>query len=200
MQWRNPCLDFRLAVLECISVGKTSLVKRYCEGAFPDEVCPTVGCGYTTRTFSYHEAEVTLNFWDTAGQERFKAVVPVVVRGAQALVLVDDRTNLQSFAGLDEYLRLFREKAGCNRAMPVPILLLGNKSDSGGVQVPNEKVKAWAEDNGVAFSHYVSAKTGQGMEAALGDIVEALVRMAAMVKATQLPPPISNASPERSCC
>jgi GTPase SAR1 family protein len=110
MEWSQPSLNFKLVVLGCLSVGKTSLVTRYCQGWFSDGILSTTGAAFFSRTNQYHNTEVTLSFWDTAGQERFKSVIPSLINGSEGLVLVYDRTNFQSFEGLTDYLNFFRQK------------------------------------------------------------------------------------------
>jgi small GTP-binding protein len=198
MQWRKPSLNFKLVVLGCLSVGKTSLVTRYCQGRFSDGVLPTTGAAFFSRTNHFHDTEVTLSFWDTAGQERFKSVIPSVINGSEGLVLVYDRTSFQSFEGLADYLRLFREKVDCGNGIRIPVLLLGNKSDSNNICVSDETVRDWMENNEIGLSHYVSAKTGQGIERAFNEITEAMMRAVAMVRVPRLPILIEQT--QSGCC
>lgn len=44
-----------------------------------------------------------LQLWDTAGQERFRSVVESYYRDADAIILVYDGLNLQSFQMIEEY-------------------------------------------------------------------------------------------------
>lgn len=70
--------QFRIALLGDAAVGKTSLLRRYVEGAHvtpePEpEPAPTVGVEFYSRALRLRAGPlVKLQLWDTAGQERFR--------------------------------------------------------------------------------------------------------------------------------
>lgn len=65
--------QFRIIMLGDSTVGKTSLLKRYTEGAFLDSINQTVGVDFYVRFLDVEPGvRVKLQFWDTAGQERFR--------------------------------------------------------------------------------------------------------------------------------
>lgn len=75
--------QFRIALLGDAAVGKTSLLRRYVEGATgtpepePElESAPTVGVEFYSRALQLPAGpRVKLQLWDTAGQERFRCGV-----------------------------------------------------------------------------------------------------------------------------
>lgn len=71
--------QFRIALLGDAAVGKTSLLRRYVEGATgtPElESAPTVGVEFYSRALQLPAGPlVKLQLWDTAGQERFRCGV-----------------------------------------------------------------------------------------------------------------------------
>jgi GTPase SAR1 family protein len=61
-------LEAKIVVLGSQGVGKTSLVMRYCKGAFnPSQTTSTVGASFTTKrvTDSDTDSVVRLQIWDT---------------------------------------------------------------------------------------------------------------------------------------
>lgn len=77
----NGCrYQFRVVVLGDATVGKTSLLRRFVEGAAgtlepePElEAAPTVGVEFYGRALQLPAGPwVKLQLWDTAGQERFR--------------------------------------------------------------------------------------------------------------------------------
>ena len=50
-------------------VGKTSLLFRFTDGGFKDDLDPTYGAGFKTKNAPYDEEghTVKLHLWDTAG-------------------------------------------------------------------------------------------------------------------------------------
>ena len=68
--------------------------------------------------------ELKLKLWDTAGQERFKSVSLKNLKYSQAVVVVFDLTNKDSFEQVTFWLKEIREYSP-----ELPIGLFGNKSD-----------------------------------------------------------------------
>ena len=61
-------LEAKIVILGSQGVGKTSLVMRYCKGAFkPDQVTSTVGASFMTKRVVDNDTDtvVRLQIWDT---------------------------------------------------------------------------------------------------------------------------------------
>ena len=138
------------------AVGKTSLVRRYCEGKFEHTRVTTIGVDFQTQTVELPERTVKLSIWDMAGQDRFAVVRSGFYRGSRAAALVYDVTDPQTLADLarwrEEILTAVREQ---------PFLVVGNKVDLERV-VPEEEGKAFAESIGALYLE-TSALTGSGV-------------------------------------
>jgi small GTP-binding protein len=111
------------------AVGKTSIVRRYCEGKFQSARVATIGVDfYTQRVRIPHgldqETVVKLSIWDLAGQERFGIVRTGFYRGSRAAALVYDVTSLTSLGNLKRWRdELLEAVTG------VPFVIVGNKVD-----------------------------------------------------------------------
>lgn len=85
MQAGSCRYQFRVALLGDSAVGKTSLLRRYVQGApgtlepepEPEpEPAPTVGVEFYSRALQLRAGQwVKLQLWDTAGLERFRCGV-----------------------------------------------------------------------------------------------------------------------------
>ena len=123
------------------NVGKTSLIRRYCEGKF--EHSPA--------------GPVKLSIWDMAGQKRFKDVRAGFYRGSRATVLVYDLTIAESLINLYHwYLEI-------KRILPDQrFIMVGNKSDL------SEETYEWAGKRLAktiqAAYLRTSALTGEGVD------------------------------------
>lgn len=115
--------------------------------------------------------KLRLHIWDTAGQESFQSVARGYYRDAAAAILVYDISNRQSFEQLPKWLAAVREHAG-NRELT--ITLVGNKSDQPR-STSREEAEAFARYNNLMF-HEVSAKTGDGVNAAFMATAGAILR------------------------
>jgi GTPase SAR1 family protein len=64
----SSSLEAKIVVLGAQNVGKTSLVMRYCKGAFnPSQVTSTVGASFLTKRVVDNDSDtvVRLQIWDT---------------------------------------------------------------------------------------------------------------------------------------
>ena len=173
---RYSSIDLKVVVLGVASVGKTSIINRYCNDSFREDSLSTIGAGFFTHSIKINDTEVTLMLWDTAGEERFRSVAPSLLRGSNGLVLVYDVTNVQSFNELEIYLEMFLDVVNVNAMSVMPVLLLGNKTDLGNFAVPEQNVEEWKKKYKIQHSALVSAKTGENINEAFTKLVNDLIK------------------------
>src|SRR5215813_9520040 len=115
------------------NVGKTSLVRRYCEGKFDESRVTTLGVDFQTKLVTLQNMVIKLSIWDVAGQDRFISFRDTFYRGAHAVALVFDVTSPPSFFNLRHWYDEIQS------AVPlVPMVVIGNKSDLFTVIPPDE--------------------------------------------------------------
>ena len=78
-------------------VGKTAMMRWFCEKTFNSIYRATIGADFGTRIIETNNTTVTAQLWDTAGNERFRPLVKAFYRGADGFVIVYDVTNRESF-------------------------------------------------------------------------------------------------------
>ncbi|KAK3294913.1 putative ras-like GTP-binding protein [Chaetomium fimeti] len=147
----SSSLEAKIVVLGSQGVGKTSLVMRYCKGAFaPSQVTSTVGASFLTKRVVDTDTDtvVRLQIWDTAGQERFRSISRLYYRGANACILCYSITDAASFAEMGVWLTELR------RNLPPDIVLhvVGTKADlvardPARREVPFERCIAYVAEN-----------------------------------------------------
>ncbi|XP_060885717.1 EF-hand calcium-binding domain-containing protein 4B isoform X2 [Labrus mixtus] len=154
---------FKVVLVGNSSVGKTSLLRSFCEGRFQSTTTATVGIDYSVKTLTLDNMQVAIQLWDTAGQERFRSITKQFFRKADGVVLMYDITVEDSFWAVQPWLNNVQEAAGEG----VPILLLGNKMDMDGQrQVSFRVAEQLAYENRVIFFE-VSAYTGKNVTESL---------------------------------
>jgi small GTP-binding protein len=140
------------------AVGKTSLIRRYCEGKFDVARVQTIGVDFQTQTVDLPQGAVKLSIWDMAGQDRFAVMRGGFYRGSRASALVFDVTMEESLKSLlrwkDEILEAVQEQ---------PFLVVGNKVDLERT-VPQGWGKKLADSIGASYVE-TSALTGEGVPA-----------------------------------
>ncbi|TET53015.1 MAG: GTP-binding protein [Anaerolineales bacterium] len=149
------------------AVGKTSLIRRFCEGKFQASRVATIGVDFYTHGVKLKSGPVKLSIWDMAGQARFAVVREGFYRGSRAAALVYDVTDPVSLTDLKRW----REEV--LRSAPLQgLAVVGNKVDLGRA-VSAEDGKAYADSIGALYLE-TSALSGQGVAA----LFEALAELA----------------------
>lgn len=138
------------------TVGKTSLVRRFCEGKFEVTRVATIGVDFQTKLVELPDRTVKLSIWDMAGQDRFQVIRPGFYRGSRAAALVYDVTAPDSFANLARW------QQEINEVVPEqPFVVVGNKIDLERT-LPQEQAAAFAQSIGAAYLE-TSALSGEGV-------------------------------------
>lgn len=148
------------------NVGKTSLIRRYCENKFETTRVATIGVDFQTQTVELPERTVKLSIWDMAGQERFEVIRSGFYRGSRAAALVYDVTEPESFSHLERWRQ---EILGAVEQQP--FVVVGNKIDLQRTQGA-EEVQAFAQSIGAPHLE-TSALDGRGVP----DLFEALAKL-----------------------
>lgn len=155
---KNNLPIYKIVVVGDGGVGKTSLVRRYCENKFEESRVQTIGVDFQSRDVTINdEITVRLSIWDVAGQDRFSSFRDQFYSGALAVALVYDATDPSSFFNLYHWKREVQ-----NNVPGVPMGIIGNKSDLRMI-VPIEEAKGWATQEGLPFIS-ASARTGENIE------------------------------------
>uniref|UniRef100_A0A8D3C8B4 Calcium release activated channel regulator 2Ab n=1 Tax=Scophthalmus maximus TaxID=52904 RepID=A0A8D3C8B4_SCOMX len=119
---------FKVVLVGNSSVGKTSLLRSFCEGRFHAATTATVGVDYSVKTLTLDNMQIAMQLWDTAGQERYRSITKQFFRKADGVVVMYDVTVEESFKAVQPWLVNVQEAAGEG----IPVLLLGNKMDMDG--------------------------------------------------------------------
>ncbi|XP_053478788.1 EF-hand calcium-binding domain-containing protein 4B [Ictalurus furcatus] len=121
----GPDRLFKIVLVGNSSVGKTSLLRRFCDDCFHPGTSATVGIDYSVKTLIVDNSRVALQMWDTAGQERYRSITKQFFRKADGVVVMYDITCEQTFTAVRSWLASVQEGAGDD----IPVMLLGNKTD-----------------------------------------------------------------------
>ncbi|XP_041650693.1 EF-hand calcium-binding domain-containing protein 4B isoform X2 [Cheilinus undulatus] len=162
---------FKIVLVGNSSVGKTSLLRRFCDDSFHPGTSATVGIDYSVKTITVDSSQVALQMWDTAGQERYRSITKQFFRKADGVVVMYDITVEQSFTAVRQWLTSVKESAGED----IPIMLLANKTDKETErQVQRAMGERLAKDSQMSFFE-CSACSGH-------NVVESMVLLARILK------------------
>ena len=156
-------------------VGKTSYIKRLKSIHYDiSMVQPTIGVMLETYHILNDRYKVAINVHDPAGQERFRSLARNYYKQANAVIIMFDLTELESWEGVKYWFDELNEFANDN----IKLIVVGNKTDKlfGGEQ-PTTKIQSEIDDliSKYNTSYYmISAKTGNDVSRSFCHIVKML--------------------------
>ncbi|XP_018939687.1 ras-related protein Rab-34a isoform X1 [Cyprinus carpio] len=116
----------KVIVVGDLAVGKTCLINRFCKDVFDKNYKATIGVDFEMERFEVLGVPFSLQLWDTAGQERFKCIASTYYRGAQAVIIVFDLTDVASLEHTRQWLEDAMKE---NDPTSVLLFLVGTKKD-----------------------------------------------------------------------
>jgi small GTP-binding protein len=139
------------------NVGKTSLIRQYCEGRFEQSRVATIGVDFQTKLVQIKEHTIKLSIWDMAGQIHFQSVRAGFYRGSRTAALVHDITNPDSLTHLQTWYEEIIAIVPKQR-----FLVVGNKIDLQPVYDTAEAKQFAASIKAPYLT--TSANTGEGVQ------------------------------------
>jgi small GTP-binding protein len=163
----EPTTNIKIVLLGDGGVGKTSILRRYCENTVKFARAATVGGDYSGADVVVGGVSYHVNIWDTSGQERYQCLVPVYCRDAQGAIIVYDTTSRGSFENLQKWIDLYRNSMEFG-----PVVIFGNKIDLEAKRaVDRQAGKEFCDAKAFEFMEG-SAATGAQVQEAFERVVE----------------------------
>ena len=191
----------KIIILGTSSVGKTSMIKHWVKGKFPERTSPTIGSAYSEVTYDFHGKQHKIQLWDTAGEENYKSMIPIYARGASAAIIVFSLDKKQSFEDVEEWMKLL------DIIPNVQIWIVGNKSDIEHKEVDSAEAGAFAESHFASYCE-TSALTGDGLDEMFQAVIIKVLEAKELLEAnktTETTPAIKEVKelreePSGGCC
>lgn len=163
---RSKQLRIKIISLGNAEVGKSCIIKRYCEKRFVQKYLQTIGIDYgVTRVNSIKDYDIKCNIFDMSGHPIFYEVRNEFYKDTQGALLVFDVNDKQSFDSLDEWITEVKQELGDSNADNIVFVVCGNKIDKqGGKRMVSESdAKLWSSLKGYHYFE-VSASSGSGIQ------------------------------------
>ncbi|EAR95255.2 small guanosine triphosphatase family Ras-related in brain (Rab) family protein (macronuclear) [Tetrahymena thermophila SB210] len=142
-------------------VGKSCLIKRYCEERFVNKYITTIGVDYGVKKMAVMGKKTAVNFFDLSGDDDYEEIRNPFFKDAQGVILVFDLENRESFTNLIKWERVMKEN-GLDFARSV-IFVVGNKSDVRSKDVEQSEITAFVRKRGWEYFQ-TSANTGDNVK------------------------------------
>ena len=200
--------EIKLIILGDTGVGKTSIINRYIENKFTDNIPSTVGSNYIGKNLKRGDKQYVLNIWDTTGQEKYRSVTKLFVQDSKIVVLVYSINSKESFNVLDIWYKQVLDICGEN----IIIAIVGNKTDlfdqneyEDNELVSEEEGKKYATDKNALFK-LVSAKIDRkGINSLFDELLDEYIKKNpnsnSQLNSFQLNPPSNKKMKKKeNCC
>ena len=200
--------EIKLIILGDTGVGKTSIINRYIENKFTDNIPSTVGSNYIGKNLKRGDKQYVLNIWDTTGQEKYRSVTKLFVQDSKIVVLVYSINSKESFNVLDIWYKQVLDICGEN----IIIAIVGNKTDlfdqneyEDNELVSEEEGKKYATDKNALFK-LVSAKIDRkGINSLFDELLDEYIKKNpnsnSQLSSFQLNPPSNKKIKKKeNCC
>jgi small GTP-binding protein len=168
--------NFKVVIIGNVSVGKSSIIKRYISNEFSEDYKCTIGTeSFIKSLFISDKKKVNLKIWDTCGQEKFRTVTRQYYHDTQAILLVFDLTNEKSFNDLNSWLDEAINYISDKKCL---FFLFGNKSDEKEkIVIDNDQITKFLQKNHKIKRYFeVSALNGHNIELAFEKISQYLAQ------------------------
>ena len=144
-------------------VGKSCLIKRYCEDKFVSKHVATIGIDFGVKPVKLDgPGPVKVNFFDMAGGPEYLEIRNEFYKDAQGALLVFDVSSKASLEALDKWMKE-ADDYGMDARRGCALVLVGNKSDSKKREVSEADAKRWAGAHGGMAYFETSAKDGDNV-------------------------------------
>jgi len=179
---------YKVLVIGDYAVGKTSIIKRYCEGYFTPNYKLTIGVDFAVKDIDIDDGtQVTLQLWDVAGHERFGTMTRVYYKYAIAAVIVFDVSRPATFDAVIKWRDDVNSKVVLANDEPIPLILLANKCDIPGVTIDSPALDEFCKNNGFKAWFQTSAQENKNIDEAMQFLVNQIIEVAKHNKPANLP-------------
>ncbi|CAM9482518.1 unnamed protein product [Ascophyllum nodosum] len=168
-QKKNWCVRLKIISMGALGVGKSCLIKRFCEERFVSKYISTIGIDYGVKLVTVNGESVRINFWDLSGHPDFFEIRNEFYKDSQGAMLVYDVANRATFDELDQWLA----EAASFGASGIPMAVCANKIDKRRV-VSEEEGRRWAKDHGFKYFE-TSASSGASVGAVFMTLFETVL-------------------------
>jgi len=151
---------YKIVVTGDSGVGKTSLLVRFAKKRFIADYKPTLGVDILKYSYRVDENALDLMAWDVSGEKMFSKFRKGYYLGAEAIFILFDVTNPESFKNINEWIQEIKPDA----KKDVVYILIGNKIDlETQRKISEKKGKKLATKYGFIY-YETSAKTGKNID------------------------------------
>jgi len=171
-------LKYKIIIAGSKDSGKTSLIARFCDNIFKEDMKATIGVDFKRKIItvegSHNEISIELNIWDFGGERKYRTLFPAYANGASAAFVLFDTTSKKSLEDIDNWIKIIDENAYPNIVKQI----IATKID---LESEREVSKKGATDFCKKYDWCkeitsTSSKTGENVEEAFLYVVKEIIK------------------------
>eukprot|EP00388_Colpodella_angusta_P007555 GDKJ01021284.1.p1 GENE.GDKJ01021284.1~~GDKJ01021284.1.p1 ORF type:complete len:373 (+),score=61.28 GDKJ01021284.1:16-1134(+) len=192
-------LKIKLITIGDEGVGKSCIIKRFCEGRFVQRYIPTIGLDYGVKNVSLqaeggHQVSSKVNFFDLSGCESSRYSRCDFFEHSQGVLLIYDVTNRSSFESLDNWIKESQSNGlsisqkghppagpGLIAHKPPYVMLVANKVDATGRIVTRAEGQMFASNHGFEYIE-MSAQSGMAVSEGIHTLIKKIITYVGAVR------------------
>ena len=164
----------KVVVIGDASVGKSSMIMRFINSTFSENIKPTIGCDHYEKELSVGSSKIKLSIWDTAGQERFRGLSSSYYKKAKCVIVMYDITRKSTF----EKIEFWKDEIANFAEPDIITVLVGTKLDLQDKRaIIRDEAVNYSNKHKFAFFTEVSAveNQNQGIETLMNKVAELIL-------------------------
>jgi small GTP-binding protein len=170
-------MKYKIIMAGAKDVGKSSLIARYCDNIFKEDMKATIGVDFKRKNITIQGAHgdisLELNIWDFSGEDKYRTLFPAYAHGASAAFILFDTTREETLKDIDNWVDIIDKNAFPNIVKQVIATKIDLKSE-------REISKKNAEEFCKKYDWFTdiastSSKTGENVENAFILVVKRLI-------------------------
>ena len=195
-------IETKLILLGETAVGKTSIINRYIQDTFSNNLVSSTSMTYVQKTLTINHQRIQLNIWDTVGQEKFRSLSKLFFKDTKIVILVYSIIDKASFENLDFWLNLVKETIGNEFILGVA----GNKFDLFLEQKVDEELgEEYAKKNGAFFKQISAKENKKDLDEFINELIVEYIKRNPIVRENKnsvhlLNPNQNNEELKAGCC
>ena len=166
---------YPISIIGDSSTGKTSLIIKFTQSQFDENLTPTIGIDYFLKDVTCKDGNTyKIKIMDTAGQEQYHSMTLNMLKICKGILLVYSITDKDSFNNLEsKWINEINDHVDVNN---IPIVLIGNKKDLEDERVIEEQTaRDFANRFNLKFFE-TSSKTGENVDLAFKELINEVVK------------------------
>ena len=166
---------YPISIIGDSSTGKTSLIIKFTQSQFDENLTPTIGIDYFMKDVTCKDGNTyKIKIMDTAGQEQYYSMTLNMLKICKGILLVYSITDKDSFNNLEsKWIDEINDHVDVNN---IPIVLIGNKKDLEDERLIEEQTaRDFANKFNLKFFE-TSSKTGENVNLAFEELVNEVVK------------------------